>query len=297
MPIDPQTLEAIRNPARGLADIGTAYAKGVETRQNRELLQMKREQLKIARDEHMMKQQLDAIKWDADKLTVADEESKIVGGWTDAVLNQWEALPPEQRTGQSWAKIQVNLRDSLPDAAKAKIPDRIQPLSEVKAGLQGATYWEKWRAEKTEESATAKKIVWNLGEGMVEDRIYKNGEVVERSKPYKDPSLAGKGEAKPATINEAKIAQAEEALNKAGLPTDENAVNSWIHSYENYFRQTGDVVRAEQLANEAIEGGVKVEQGTVWGTNKEYEPSGLNLTQDEEKELAELEKLEAAGEL
>ena len=117
MAIDPATLESIRNPLAGLSNIGAMYAKGVEMKQNRELMEMKQSKMDYE---------------------MADTGSRVMGAYSKAVMDAVEQDPTVEQDPAKLSEIQSSIRSSFPKGFQQFIPEETQPLDEIQRGYTNA---------------------------------------------------------------------------------------------------------------------------------------------------------------
>ncbi len=113
MPIDPRTLESIRNPMAGLSNIGAQYAQGVQVAQSRQAMEAQR---------------------NAQQLQMADIGSKITGAYATAMIN-WKEDNPDA-SSEAFETAQLQQWQALDSAHQQFVPQTTQSIDELKLGRE-----------------------------------------------------------------------------------------------------------------------------------------------------------------
>jgi len=151
MPIDPASLQAIRDPTGGrLTQIGMALSQSIQRNQQADLANKKLE----------MTKQLNEAKLDAVQLENADLQSKAIGAYSQSVLGALKNLPAMQaKNPQAIVEIQQQVRLSMPKGIRSIIPEQPQTIEQLKTGLENATIYQQWIADKRPTKAPTTRSV------------------------------------------------------------------------------------------------------------------------------------------
>jgi len=180
------------------------------------------------------------------------------------------------------------------------------------AEYDAKTVQKKLRQLRGQVRGDIKKLEIDIGADKKKTLLQQDGQRLESYESTRfAPSTGaggGAGDFKPATLNKFKDDQATKALKKIPnySPTDEAKV-AWTHQFERYFRQSGDSAFSERMATADIERNLQSEQGMLWGSNREYDPTAaarpIGIDEKGEPAPAELEEynmlmeMKARGEL
>ncbi|MBT8448779.1 MAG: hypothetical protein KJO69_03765 [Gammaproteobacteria bacterium] len=149
----PSIYDYIANPTQGkLGDIGQS------------MLQIK--QLQMQKEAQDITNQLNRANLNEAQLKNAYTQSKVIGGYSEAVMDWVSKNPKDAQDPIKFAAAQSTIRETMPEGFKAFIPAETQPLEQIQEGLKRGKIVRTWFETEKQDSITK----WQYEQAMIDKK-------------------------------------------------------------------------------------------------------------------------------